>query len=158
MERILLPVDLLENSAISLLEQIYLELICASLLEQKCMFTFTLNFTRFLSSINLCLSISLVKRNTKIYYRWKQNVFGLTFPSSCCICCKNNACFVFLLSRPEAVGVVCGCVYLVCMFLFIPARFGQEFIRQKENFPHHEVCLKLEILLYLNLYMKPWFF
>jgi len=53
----------------------------------------------------------------------------------------NGSDFLLISFRPEAVGVLCGCVFLVCMFLFIPARFGQEFIRQKESFPHHEVLL-----------------
>lgn len=51
----------------------------------------------------------------------------------------ENHVYFFSFYRPEAVGVLCGCVYLVCMFLFIPARFGQDFIQQKENFPHQEV-------------------
>ncbi|CAG7718734.1 unnamed protein product [Allacma fusca] len=48
---------------------------------------------------------------------------------------------------PEAVGMLCGCVYLICMFLFIPARFGQDFIVNKDNFPHQELVEYITALL-----------
>lgn len=40
--------------------------------------------------------------------------------------------------RPEAVGVVSGCVFLVTLFLFIPIPFGESLLNG--NFPHSEVC------------------
>ena len=40
---------------------------------------------------------------------------------------------------PEAVGILCGVVYLVCMYIFIPAKFGQGFIVDKEKFQHQEL-------------------
>jgi len=44
--------------------------------------------------------------------------------------------------RPESLGVICGTVFLICMFLFIPVPFvtrwfGAENVDAK--FPHNEV-------------------
>ena len=45
--------------------------------------------------------------------------------------------FIF---RPEAQGVVCGAVYLVLMFLFIPVLFYDRLRNTStETFPFHEV-------------------
>ncbi|XP_058801676.1 UDP-N-acetylglucosamine--dolichyl-phosphate N-acetylglucosaminephosphotransferase-like isoform X2 [Phymastichus coffea] len=47
---------------------------------------------------------------------------------------------------PEAVGVVCGCTFLVTMFIFIPFPFSKH-IFYKESFPHSEFVEFLSALL-----------
>ena len=43
-------------------------------------------------------------------------------------------------SRPEAQGVLCGAVFLIILFLFIPVPFYQYWAdHENQNFPHHEV-------------------
>ncbi|XP_070551288.1 UDP-N-acetylglucosamine--dolichyl-phosphate N-acetylglucosaminephosphotransferase-like [Ptychodera flava] len=51
---------------------------------------------------------------------------------------------------PEALGVICGAVFLIIMFLFIPFPFMEVFLQEKlEEFPHHEfvkfICALLSI-------------
>jgi UDP-N-acetylglucosamine--dolichyl-phosphate N-acetylglucosaminephosphotransferase len=48
-----------------------------------------------------------------------------------------------IFSRPEAFGVVTGCIFLIAMFLFIPIPFGHFLFEDKTdaNFPHNEVKL-----------------
>ncbi|XP_002730450.2 UDP-N-acetylglucosamine--dolichyl-phosphate N-acetylglucosaminephosphotransferase-like [Saccoglossus kowalevskii] len=51
---------------------------------------------------------------------------------------------------PEALGVICGAVFLMVMFLFIPVPFLEIFLADKwEKFPHHEfvefICALLSI-------------
>ena len=42
---------------------------------------------------------------------------------------------------PEGLGVICGAVYLISMFLFIPIPFLPSLIPETETpFKHHEVC------------------
>jgi len=48
--------------------------------------------------------------------------------------------------RPEAVGVVSGMSYIVCLCLLIPVPFVKWFLNEKngsqlnqEEFPHHKV-------------------
>ena len=42
--------------------------------------------------------------------------------------------------RPEAQGVVAGCIYLIVMFLFIPIAFYDKFDKHKDTtFPYDEV-------------------
>lgn len=45
---------------------------------------------------------------------------------------------VLFFSRPEALGVVSGCVFLVTCFLFIPIVFGNS-LMDTAHFPHNEV-------------------
>ena len=46
-------------------------------------------------------------------------------------------CFVF---SPESAGVICGAVFLVIMFLFIPVPFYKHLAdNDNKAFPHHEV-------------------
>lgn len=40
--------------------------------------------------------------------------------------------------RPEALGVVTGCLFLITLFLFIPIPFTK-YILNDINFPHNEV-------------------
>lgn len=42
--------------------------------------------------------------------------------------------------RPEAIGVVTGCIFLITMFLFIPIPFTNHILKI-ENFPHDKVRL-----------------
>ena len=43
-------------------------------------------------------------------------------------------------NRPEGLGVVCGAVYLMAMFLFIPVPFIRPyFLGEKDTFEHQEV-------------------
>lgn len=42
--------------------------------------------------------------------------------------------------RPEALGVVTGCVFLITLFIFIPVPFSQSILKNAD-FPHDEVCL-----------------
>lgn len=52
----------------------------------------------------------------------------------------------FILFRPEAQGVLCGAVYLICMFLFIPFPFYDKYLLgPKGVFPHHEVRLSVSL-------------
>ncbi|XP_077985577.1 UDP-N-acetylglucosamine--dolichyl-phosphate N-acetylglucosaminephosphotransferase-like [Glandiceps talaboti] len=51
---------------------------------------------------------------------------------------------------PEALGVICGAIYLIIMFLFIPVPFMEIFLQEKwAEFPHHEfvkfICALLSI-------------
>ena len=48
---------------------------------------------------------------------------------------------MLLVSRPESLGVICGMVYLICMFLFIPMPFVSKWMTDDDitSFPHHEV-------------------
>lgn len=49
---------------------------------------------------------------------------------------------------PEAMGVVCGCVFLIIMFLFIPIPFIQYWTTNtKVPFPHHEFVELVAALL-----------
>ena len=45
------------------------------------------------------------------------------------------------LCSPEAVGVVCGVVYLVTLFLYIPFHFDSYLLdsSRRETFPHEKV-------------------
>lgn len=43
-----------------------------------------------------------------------------------------------LFCRPEALGVVSGCMFLITLFLFIPVPFGTS-IFNSANFPHDKV-------------------
>ena len=44
--------------------------------------------------------------------------------------------------RPESMGVICGAVYLIIMFLFIPVPFYKHLAENKTGkFPYHEVRL-----------------
>ena len=54
---------------------------------------------------------------------------------------------VLCVCRPEGLGVVCGMVYLVAMFLFIPVPFLHPYlINAQYTFQHHEVCGSLHII------------
>jgi len=86
-----------------------------------------------LSVIGYFVTVRLIQKFRDVFVR--ANLFGIDL-------CKSTGANV-----PEAVGVICGCVYLVCMFLFIPARFGQEFIVQKQSFPHQELVEYITALL-----------
>lgn len=45
-----------------------------------------------------------------------------------------------LFYSPEAVGVLCGAVYLICLFIFIPFPFWSKWWENGSLvFPHHEV-------------------
>lgn len=44
----------------------------------------------------------------------------------------------WLYFRPEAIGVLSGCVFLVTIFLFIPIVFGNG-LMDRGKFPHNEV-------------------
>ena len=44
-----------------------------------------------------------------------------------------------LYFRPEAQGVLCGAVYLIVVFLFIPVPFYNYLTTDEAQFPHHEV-------------------
>ena len=45
-----------------------------------------------------------------------------------------------LFPSPEGLGVICGAVYLISMFLFIPIPFLPSLIPETETpFEHHEV-------------------
>ena len=46
--------------------------------------------------------------------------------------------------RPEAQGVVCGAVFLITMFIFIPFPFHEHMARTDE-FPFNEVIYKTEL-------------
>lgn len=48
---------------------------------------------------------------------------------------------------PEATGVICGSIYLVMMFLFIPVPFRQELIGQNGRFPHEQFVELISALL-----------
>lgn len=52
-----------------------------------------------------------------------------------------------LTCRPEAFGVVTGCMFLVAMFLFIPVPFGHFFFDKDSPFPHHEFVEFLSSIL-----------
>lgn len=45
----------------------------------------------------------------------------------------------FLFNRPEAQGVLCGAVYLIVVFLFIPVPFYKHLAEKDAQFPHYEV-------------------
>lgn len=45
---------------------------------------------------------------------------------------------VLTFYRPEALGVVAGCLFLMTTVLFIPIIFGQS-LMDREHFPHNEV-------------------
>jgi UDP-N-acetylglucosamine--dolichyl-phosphate N-acetylglucosaminephosphotransferase len=87
----------------------------------------------FLSICGYFVTSRLIVKFKDVFVR--ANLFGIDL-------CKATGANV-----PEAVGVICGCVYLVCMFLFIPIRFGQEFIVQKQSFPHQELVEYITALL-----------
>ena len=41
----------------------------------------------------------------------------------------------------ESLGVVCGCAFLITVFVFIPMPYIALWLEQgKYTFPHHEVC------------------
>eukprot|EP00794_Sanderia_malayensis_P011183 gene11183-12357_t len=51
---------------------------------------------------------------------------------------------------PESLGVICGMVFLICMFLFIPIPFVSKWIAQGSGnggFPHHEFVEFIAALL-----------
>lgn len=50
--------------------------------------------------------------------------------------------FIINVFRPEAIGVVSGCVFLITVFLFIPIPFSKN-ILNIESFPHHEVRINV---------------
>lgn len=45
-------------------------------------------------------------------------------------------------NRPEALGVVSGCIFLITMFAFIPVPFA-DYIVKNTAFPQSEVIMKL---------------
>nr|CAD7427595.1 unnamed protein product [Timema monikensis] len=51
-----------------------------------------------------------------------------------------------IIPRPEAQGVVSGCVFLVTLFLFIPVPFSQHIIKNVD-FPHDEFVEMMAALL-----------
>lgn len=52
-----------------------------------------------------------------------------------------------LPSSPEALGVVCGAIFLCVMFLFMPIPFYKQLAdKTPGKFPHHEVS-KVELWL-----------
>lgn len=54
-----------------------------------------------------------------------------------CLSCVNK----IISFRPEALGVVTGCVFLITLFIFIPVPFSQSMLKNAD-FPHDEVCLR----------------
>ncbi|KAJ8669285.1 hypothetical protein QAD02_000544 [Eretmocerus hayati] len=64
---------------------------------------------------------------------------------------KANLCGIDMSKKnrikiPEALGVVCGCSFLVTMFLFIPIPFS-DYIFKNADFPHNEFVELLAALL-----------
>lgn len=55
--------------------------------------------------------------------------------------------------RPEAMGVVTGCIFLISLFLFIPVPFSSALVSREGEFPHDEVCSFIFILF--NLPCEP---
>lgn len=45
-----------------------------------------------------------------------------------------------IVLRPESLGVVTGCTFLITMFVFIPVPFGNNLL-EKGTFPQDEVCV-----------------
>ena len=50
-----------------------------------------------------------------------------------------------LIYRPEAQGVVCGTVYLISLFLFIPIAFSEYLSADYASFPHHRVSTRIPL-------------
>lgn len=49
--------------------------------------------------------------------------------------------------RPEALGVVSGCIFLITLFLFIPIPFGSSLFKNG-LFPHDEVRCRIRVVAY----------
>ncbi|XP_037085083.1 UDP-N-acetylglucosamine--dolichyl-phosphate N-acetylglucosaminephosphotransferase-like isoform X2 [Pollicipes pollicipes] len=65
---------------------------------------------------------------------------------------RANLCGVDMSKRqskkiPEAMGIVCGCIYLITIFIFIPIPFGTYIVFSQEGFPHEKFVELLAALL-----------
>jgi hypothetical protein len=77
--------------------------------------------------------IPLLIKSTHGQARWKDRRFTL-YPQ------WNHTFNFFSFFSPEAMGVLCGAVYLICVFVFIPFPFWKAWWENGANdFPHHEV-------------------
>lgn len=65
---------------------------------------------------------------------------------------------VSLLS-PESQGMICGAIFLVIMFLFIPVPFYKHILtdNSEKSFPHHEVCRSFCVHKIVFLRVAFWF-
>lgn len=77
--------------------------------------------------------ICVKRRNQKCMF-----LFLFSSIDKCCCVLFLNV-LIFFLCRPEAMGVVTGCIFLIALFLFIPIPFI--FKQQStKDFPHDQVC------------------
>ncbi|KAF0295545.1 UDP-N-acetylglucosamine--dolichyl-phosphate N-acetylglucosaminephosphotransferase [Amphibalanus amphitrite] len=65
---------------------------------------------------------------------------------------KANLCGIDMSKKeskkiPEAMGIVCGCIYLIVVFIFIPVPFGTYIVFNQEGFPHEKFVELLAALL-----------
>ena len=58
--------------------------------------------------------------------------------------CNYDMYFSF---RPEAQGVICGAVFLITIFLFIPFPFYDKLLKA-DLFPFNEVCIMIDLALF----------
>ena len=59
--------------------------------------------------------------------------------------CMKMLMFNISVFSPEAMGVLCGAVYLICLFIFIPFPFWTTWWENGGNdFPHHKVILDVK--------------
>ena len=49
------------------------------------------------------------------------------------------------------MGIVCGCIYLIVVFIFIPVPFGTYIVFNQEGFPHEKVRSHMVMGCYLWL-------
>lgn len=72
--------------------------------------------------------------------------------------CHFSFIDVSLLS-PESQGMICGAVFLVIMFLFIPVPFYKHILtdNSEKSFPHHEVCRSFFVHKIVFLRVAFWF-
>ncbi|GBO19911.1 UDP-N-acetylglucosamine--dolichyl-phosphate N-acetylglucosaminephosphotransferase, partial [Araneus ventricosus] len=85
----------------------------------------TLMVNALLSILGCVITFRVIPRFKTMFLR--ANLYGIDMG-------KRNS-----IKIPEAMGVVCGSVFLIIMFLFIPVPFIQYWTTNSEApFPHHQ--------------------
>uniref|UniRef100_T1JP24 UDP-N-acetylglucosamine--dolichyl-phosphate N-acetylglucosaminephosphotransferase n=1 Tax=Strigamia maritima TaxID=126957 RepID=T1JP24_STRMM len=87
----------------------------------------------FLSLCGYLLTVRLIPTFKPMLI--KANLYGLDL-------CKTSKDKI-----PESAGVICGCVFLVVIFFFIPVPFTQFLTRHGSDFPHYELVELITALL-----------
>lgn len=93
---------------------------------------------------------------------WTKQISFVAFVIRLCkgifFICHFSFIDISLLS-PESQGMICGAIFLVIMFLFIPVPFYKHILtdNSEKSFPHHEVCRSFFVHKIVFLRVAFWF-